>query len=254
VVTDNGKPWIAALDYVSATWKVNHIRIIPYNSQSNGIIERQHRSLQRSLKKLCEGNLKIWSQKIAYVAWADRITTSKVTGHSPYYYAHGVEPVTHLDITEATYLSPELSEPLSTEDLIAVRARQLEKRNDDLEAMKNRVWEARKQSAEEFTRKFEATIRDYDFEVGWLVLVKNSAVATNFGRKWIQKYNGPFVVVARTPGGGYTLAEMDGTVSKLRFAAKRVIPYYLRTTAIVPLEEAEEVGEDGLDTREAGLE
>jgi hypothetical protein len=36
------------------------------------------------------------------------------------------------------------------------------------------------------------------------------------------------VVVRKTPNGAYILSEMDGSVSKLRFAAFRVIPYYAR--------------------------
>ena len=36
------------------------------------------------------------------------------------------------------------------------------------------------------------------------------------------------VVVRRTEGGSYILAELDGTVSKLRFAGFRVVPYHAR--------------------------
>jgi hypothetical protein len=37
------------------------------------------------------------------------------------------------------------------------------------------------------------------------------------------------VVVARTPNGAYYLAEVDGSVSKLKFAAFRIIPYHARS-------------------------
>jgi hypothetical protein len=146
-----------------------------------------------------------------------------------------------LDLAEATYLSPQMTDYMSTSDLISMRARQLEKRTEDLENMRQLVWKSRQESAKQFTKRFEHSIRKYDFEPGRLVLVKNSQVSTDLSRKWKPKYLGPFVVVGRTGGGGYTLAELDGTVSKLRIAEKRVIPYYLRTTALVPLEE------EGLD-------
>ena len=37
------------------------------------------------------------------------------------------------------------------------------------------------------------------------------------------------VVVSRSQNGSYRLAEVDGTVSKLKFAAFRLIPYFPRS-------------------------
>jgi hypothetical protein len=46
----------------------------------------------------------------------------KVTGYSPFYMAHGVEPVLPFDITLATFLVPDLVEPLTTTELITICA------------------------------------------------------------------------------------------------------------------------------------
>jgi len=43
------------------------------------------------------------------------------------------------------------------------------------------------------------------------------------------------VVVRRVTRGSYVLAEMDGTMSKLRFAAFRLIPYHAHDCRSVPL-------------------
>jgi hypothetical protein len=39
LVTDNGPAFIQAAEYLSAKYKINHIRISPYNSQANSIVE-----------------------------------------------------------------------------------------------------------------------------------------------------------------------------------------------------------------------
>ena len=43
------------------------------------------------------------------------------------------------------------------------------------------------------------------------------------------------VVIRRTPNGAYRLAELDGTVSKLRFAAFRLVPYHARSRSSIPV-------------------
>jgi hypothetical protein len=235
IVTDNGAPWVKAVQYLADKYKINHIRISPYNSQAQGPIERQHLTIRESIVKSCKGNLKKWPEMTPYAFWADRITTRKSTGHSPFYMAHGVEPIMPFDIVEATYLVPQLNKPMTTTELIALRAIQLRKRDSDIEQMKARVWSARKQSAEDFAKKFERTIKEYDLPPGKLVLVRNSRAEMDLGRKWKPRYLGPYIVVSQTTRGAYRLAELDGTLSSLEFAQRRVIPYYWRESEPLPV-------------------
>ena len=53
--------------------------------------------------------------------------------------AHGVEPVLPFDLTLATFLVLNLVEPLSTADLLAIHARQLQMRDDNLAAIHDNV-------------------------------------------------------------------------------------------------------------------
>ena len=43
------------------------------------------------------------------------------------------------------------------------------------------------------------------------------------------------VVVHRTQNGSYHLTELDGTVSKLRYAAFRLVPYHARSRSSIPV-------------------
>ncbi|KIK14858.1 hypothetical protein PISMIDRAFT_16999, partial [Pisolithus microcarpus 441] len=91
------------------------------------------------------------------------------------------------DLVEATFLAPYEAESYSTADLIANRARQLQKRPEDLQLIHNRVLKSCFASAKDFISRFEKTIHDFDFE-----------------------------------------PELDGTISKFRFAAFRLFPYFPR--------------------------
>ena len=85
------------------------------------------------LLKAAEGDSSRWPDVAPSVFWAQRVTIQKSTGYSPYYLAHGVEPLFPFDIAEATYLTPAFDNLMSMEDLIAQRAIMLQKRNQDLQ-------------------------------------------------------------------------------------------------------------------------
>jgi len=235
IVTDNGMPYVAALDWLADRYGIQHIRISPYNSCVNSIIERQHRTICDSLVKACKGNDSKWPTLAPHVFWANRATTHKLTGFSPFYMAHRVEPILPFDITLATFLVPNLTKPLSTADLLAVRACQLELRESDLASIHDNVFKARLASVEQFKCRYKNTLLSYDFQPGDLVLVRNSSTESGPGRKTKPRYVGPMVVIRRTRNGAYRLAELDGVVSKLCYAAFRLVPYFAHSCTSIPV-------------------
>ena len=90
--------------------------------------------------------------------------------------AHGVEPLLPFDVTEATFMIPDIYQRLDTADLIAIRARQLAKRDDELASMHERLLKSRFASIADFERRFANTIQDFNFKPGSLVLVLNKKV------------------------------------------------------------------------------
>lgn len=235
IVTDNGTPIVAALKWISNKYHINHIRISPYNKQANGIVERGHLTVRRAIIKTCGTNLSRWPEVTPYAIWADRVTVRKHIGYSPFYMVHGIDPILPFDVTEATFLVPKVDKPLKTEDLISLRARQLEKRPEDLEMIKQRVLKARYESIAQFEKENANLIVDYDFKPGSLVLVRNSALDTDLNRKSKPRFIGPYVVVKKTRNTAYILAELDGAVHKTPFAGFRVIPYHPRSRTIIPI-------------------
>jgi hypothetical protein len=209
------------------------------------VVERQHRTIRDSLVKTCGGDISKWPARAPHVFWADRVTTRRSTGFSPFYMAHGVEPILPFDLTLCTFLVPDLTEPLPTSELIAVRARQLEKRPEDLANIHTSILKSRFTSIKQFEKHYQQTIHDYDFQPGDLVLVRNSSVDSDIGGKTAPRYLGPMLVLRRNRNSAYRLAELDRAISKLHYAVFRLVPYYAHSPSFIPVTHI--VGRNGLE-------
>ncbi|KAJ3877716.1 hypothetical protein F5051DRAFT_329366, partial [Lentinula edodes] len=75
------------------------------------------------------------------------------------------------------------------------------------------------------------------FKAGDLVLILNKRIETGVSKKALPRYFGPMVIVKCTRGGNYRLAELTGAISRLRYAAFRVIPYHSRSTKRIKITE-----------------
>ena len=152
-----------------------YIHISPYNSQANGVVERRHLDVQEAIIKSTLRGEFCWHTTTHSVFWAERVTMLRSTGLSPYFMVHGVEPLFPFDLAEATLLLPPPdTEPLSSSRLIAWRAHQLQKRQEDLKSIRERVLKAWFESVKHFEAAFKNRINDFDFRAGSLVLVRNT--------------------------------------------------------------------------------
>ena len=209
-------------------YDIPQVQISAYNSKANGVVERSHAIIRESIVKACEESVNEWPRHVHSAIFADKVTTSRSTGYSPYFLLYGVEPVLPLDLFESTFLVQGFTDQMSDSDLLTLRIRQLEKREDDLEKAAQLLARMRFTSKAQFEKRFAKRITKQVFQEGDFVLMRNTQIEKELNRKTKPRYLGPFIVVSRSLGNAYELREVNGGTRREKVATFRLIPYIAR--------------------------
>jgi transposase InsO family protein len=230
VVTDNGPSLGGDFARIVNKYNIHQIRISPYNSQANGVVERSHYIIREILVRMCGNEISKWPSLLPAALYADRITIRRATGFSPYYLLHGVHPLLPCDLAEATFMIPRLKDNLSDLDLLIARTRQIAKMPEDVARARDTLQKSRFRSKEAFEENFGRRIQRTTFKTGELVLMRNSPIenTVSINKKVKNRYMGPYRVVRETKGKAYVLEELSGVTLLAPVAAFRLIPYIKR--------------------------
>ena len=245
ITTDNGSEVQGAFKLLMKKYGLPQTMITPYNSRANGVVERGHFTIREAIIKTCkQGNAKhkghyskkkeaellsVWPKYVPLIFFADRITVRRSTNVSPFFVLHGTEPLLPFDLSESSFLSDRFTANMTTEDLLAARMLQLEKRDEDLAKVAATLKKYRLKSKEQFEERFENRLCTGDYPNGSLVLIRNISIEKSADRKYQPRYLGPYKVVRRTRHGSYVLEELNGVALRYRIAPFRVLPYFSRT-------------------------
>ena len=256
VVTDNGPEVEGAFRELLKRYRIPQTQISPYNKQANGVVERGHFTIRESLMKACGDKPETWPSHVPLAFFADKVTVSRVTGCSPFFMLHGVQPVLPFDLTEATFMIEGYRTGISSSELLALRIRQLQKRPEDLERAAQSLIKARFRSKAQFERRFARRMKRATLKVGDLILIRNTRIEQEMNRKHKPRYLGPFMLREQRASGTWAISELDGTPIRTSVAGFRIWPYIARNPAMLQqlADKDEEDSDSESDDEEENLE
>jgi ribonuclease HI len=206
IVTDNAAAFGSEpLAKFCEQFGIKLIHSTPYYPQGNGLAESSNKSLIRIIKRLLEDNKKAWNSKLKFALWADRVTTKRSIGLSPFQLVYGAEAVfpSQLAIPVAKFLQDYQEEP---NDMIR-RIHQLVEVQQAREQTVDRIQDHQQKIKQVFDKK----AKKERFQIGDLVLKwdapkQDKGKHNKFEALWI----GPFRISETFSNNTYRLRDLEG--------------------------------------------
>jgi hypothetical protein len=226
VVNDGGPENKALVRVLFRRYKVKNIVITPYNPRANGQVECGHKPFILALRKLTQGSGKLWPRHFSSLLWSERVTVRNPTGMTPAELLYGYEPVLPVELEVPTWRTLPWEAVHTTADLLAMRARQIERRDADMAEAALRLRRLRERNKDLFDERHN--LRQSDLDLGKLVLLHDTKLEPDYSAKLSFRWKGPYRINEVYPNGTYLLEELDGTFFKNKIHGNRLKSYLPR--------------------------
>jgi hypothetical protein len=186
-------------------FEISLIHFTPYYPQGNGLEEYSNKSLIKLIKRLLEDNKRAWDSKLKLTLWANRVTTKKSLGTSPFQLVYGIENVfpTHLALPVEKLFQDHEGEP----EHMVRRIHQVV----EVQQIREQVMDIAHSHQQKINQAFDKKFRKKEFELGDLVL-KWDAPRQDRGKhnKFYAFWIGPFKISKVFSNNTYRLQDLEG--------------------------------------------
>lgn len=176
LVTDCGTEFLSnVFKEVCKLLKIRQTSTTPYHPQSNGSLERSHRSLAEYLRNFIGRDQLNWDTRIPYAMFCHNSTVHSATKFQPYHLVYGNS------VKIPTSLTNEPEPQYNYNDYQYEVKRQMQ----EAQALaRSNLLEAKSKSKEQYDK----TAKHQSFEIGQKVLLQEKAPKNKLAPKWLGPY------------------------------------------------------------------
>ncbi|MCO5600553.1 hypothetical protein L7F22_054667 [Adiantum nelumboides] len=171
----------------------------PYYPQCNGLVEKVNGMIYRITTKQVVSKPKDWDKHLGAALWAYRTSFRTSLGYTPYHLVFGKEAILPIEVQLVS---------------LKILATQAERRR----------------------QKFNEALKDKELKRGMLVLRYDNRFDTRKDKKFMPKWEGPYVIRKKYTNGSYRLQDISGKMHKTRVNGWRLKPYFQRFDAEVVID------------------
>ncbi|GJW16966.1 reverse transcriptase domain-containing protein [Tanacetum coccineum] len=203
IISDNGKQFQDNLfkDWCKKLCIRQHFASVKH-LQTNGLVERENRSLGEGIKARLDERSKNWMEELPHVLWAHRIMIKSSNGDTPFSLTYRTEAVIPAEINMPILRTAEV-------DLVQ-NDEALEINLDLLEEKREQAAIREAKSKAKIERYYNSKVRSVSFKPGDLVYRNNDASRVEDTGKLGPKCEGPYKVTEALENGAYKLRDRDG--------------------------------------------
>ena len=236
LVVDGGPENKGHVAAFTAKYGIERVQVSAYHPAANGMVERGHKPIVDALAKLTDGGLGNWVKNLPTVLFAERTTVHQPTGRTPFWVVYGREAVLPIELKFRTWRILDWDKVRTRAELLALRTRQLQGRDEDLDEVRLRKQRKRIEGKESFDQSHQ--IRQTEIKEKDLVLRHDSVAEIDMSRsrKLSYKWLGPYRVRKAIPDKGtYILEEFDGTELAGTYSGNRLKKFVQRSRFYMPV-------------------
>ncbi|XP_074323239.1 uncharacterized protein LOC141660175 [Apium graveolens] len=201
---DNGSQFISdKIEAFCRKYNINLVKSTPRYPQANGQAEASNKVIINSLKTRLALHKGKWAEELSWVLWADRTTPKTSTWQTPYSLVYGTKAVLSNEV-----VMPTIRYRLSTYDANKHKMiHDIDTIDESREMTKIRMAIYQ----QKVTKSYTKNVHVRTFQVGDMVLRKvfQNTMDMSVG-KFIEKWEGPYLIVVVVGRGAYQLSTMDG--------------------------------------------
>ncbi|MCO5574981.1 hypothetical protein L7F22_028778 [Adiantum nelumboides] len=183
----------------------------PYYPQCNGLVEKVNGMICKIITKQVVSKPKDWDNHLSAALWAYTTSFRTSLGYTPYHLVFGKEAILPIEVQLASLKILATKNEGTPSDRLKQRILDLER----LELDREMAVEHYATQAERRRQKFNEGLKDKKLKRGMLVLRYDNRFDTRKDKKFMSRWEGPYVIRKKYTNGSYRLQDISEVVVNL---------------------------------------